>query len=185
MAHLSPHQISFLESQNVPLSRVFDATGMTRSAYRAAMAELEMAIASGVTPCGAGRHTLRTRAGHCAQCNTHAIAFLLRHDDPGEVYVAHSRSALLVKIGTSKFAHARMSNLNSYGYGGASDWRVHFSAACSRAGRVEFSAHRKLYSHRVARTYVKTGRTVACGELFQCTLDTATQSVQAAIDEWK
>lgn len=181
MTTLSRDQIVFLESQSIPLSRVFDATGVTRAAYKSSMSDLEMVIAMGVTPCSSAKHTLRTRAGHCAQCNTHAIAFLLRHDDPGEVYVAHSMRMALVKVGTSKSSYARMANLNSYGYGGASDWEVRFNHACAKAGRVEFAAQHRLAALRVTRTYVKTGLTVACHELFQCSVETAADAVRAAL----
>ena len=181
----SPAQINFLDSQGIPLSRVFDATGMPRAVYAAAMRELGMVVAIGVSACNAGKHTLRTRAGHCAQCNTHAIAFLLRHDDPGEVYVAHSVATSLVKVGTSKSAYARMSNLNSYGYGGASDWSVTYRHTCTKAGRVELSAQRKLSLHRVTRSYIRTGVRVECHELFQCSTSIATDAVRSALEEFK
>jgi hypothetical protein len=182
---LSTPQMAFLEQHGIPLSRVFDATGMSRGVYQAAMSQLEMVVASGVSPCKVARHTLRTRAGHCAQCNTHALAFLLRHDEPGEVYVAYSTKASLVKIGTSWSAYERMANLNSYGYGGVSDWRVEFREACAKAGRVEFGAHRRLTEHRVTRTYVKTGSNVVCQELFQCSVKIATSAVREAAEECK
>ena len=183
MTTLSRAQINFLEEQGIPLSRVFDATGLPRKAYMNALGELEMVIATGVTPCSAAKHTLRTRAGHCAQCNTHAIAFLLRHDDPGEVYVAHSPRMGLVKVGTSKSSHSRMANLNSYGYGGASDWSVRFNRSCAKAGRVEFAAQRKLDEFRVTSTYVKTGLTVACHELFECSVEKASEAVRDALSD--
>src|SRR5436190_4201098 len=108
MAKISPDQMRFLQSQSIPLSRVFDASGMSRSTDQAAMTKLAMIVAVGVSSCKEAGHTLRTLAGHCAQCNTHALAFLLRHDEAGEVYVAASAQTGLVKIGTSKNAQARM-----------------------------------------------------------------------------
>jgi hypothetical protein len=181
MTKATAEQIRFLQAQAIPLSRLFDATGMSRAVYQAAMKELEMVVAVGVSPCKEAGHTLRTRAGHCAQCNTHALAFLLRHDEPGEVYIATSAKMHLLKIGTSQYSLARMSNLNSYGYGGATDWSVHSNQSCKKAGRVEFMAHGLLHNHRVSRSYTKTGYTVECQELFSCTPAEATTAVQAAI----
>ena len=181
MAKITPEQIRFLQSQTIPLSRVFDASGMLRSTYQPAMRELEMTVAVGVSPCNKGGHTLRTRAGHCAQCNTHALAFLLRHDAFGEVYVAVSTKGGLVKIGTAKGAQARMATLNGFGYGGISDWKLYSQYACDKAGRVEFLAQSTLNEHRTSRSYVKTGCPVDCQELFSCSASAAAKAIQAAL----
>ena len=147
------------------------------------MRELEMIVAVGVSPCKKGGHTLRTPAGHCAQCNTHALAFLRRHYEAGEVYVAVSTQTGLVKIGTGKNAHARMNTLNSFGYGGATDWNIHCHHACNKAGRVEFLAQSTLNAHRASRTYIKTGNTVDCQELFNCSASAAAAAVEAALKQ--
>lgn len=180
MAILLSEQLEFLEAQSIPLTRVFNATGMTRERYRLHMEHLEAVVAYGTSPCKRSGHTLRTRAGHCAQCNTHALGFLLRYDEPGEVYVAVSARFSLVKVGTSQDARSRMNNLNSYGYGGASDWNVHSRVTCKKAGRVEFRAHRTLFTCRAKRTYMKTGDSVQCQELFTCSPDVAAEAVRLA-----
>ena len=167
MAKLSRHQARFVNEQAIPLSRVFDATGMSQAAYRAAMAELDMIVAIGVSPCRKAGHTLRTRAGHCAQCNTHALAFLRRHDDPGEIYVAHSPQTSLVKVGTSKNPIARISTLNSFGYGGATDWRVYYRHGCAKAGRVEFIAQSKLNAHRGRTSNIPDTHSILCQKIIK------------------
>jgi len=183
MARVSPDQMRFLQSQEIPLSRVFDASGMSRSSYEAAMIELEMIVAVGVSACKKGGHTLRTSAGHCAQCNTHALSFLLRHYEAGEVYVAVSAQIGLVKIGTGKNAQARMHTLNKFGYGGATDWTLHAIHACNKAGRIEFLAQKMLNVHRTSRRYIKNGNTVECQELFNCSVSAAATAVLAALNQ--
>lgn len=173
----------FLQEQSIPLSRVFDASGMSRSTYESAMIELEMIVAVGVSPCKKAGHTLRTPPGHCAQCNTQALAFLLRNYEAGEVYIAVSAQTGLVKIGTSKSAQGRMNTLNSFGYGGATDWKIHCHHACSKAGRVEFLAQNALNGYRASRTYIKAGNTVDCQELFNCSASAATAAVQSALKQ--
>ena len=181
MAMLTPTQLEFLRAQGVPLSKAFDASGMSRSAYQAEMEPLGMEVAFGVSSCKAGGHSLKTRSGHCPQCGTHHLAFLRRYDGSGAVYTAHSPKTGLVKVGTAESPHLRMGNLNSYGYGGANDWRVVTTVQCaSRAGKVEFLAHRKLLSHQVSRTYTKTYRTVSCQELFSCPAAVASAAVEQA-----
>lgn len=181
MAILSPDQINFLQKQSISLSRVFDASGMSTATYKVAMRELDMIMAIGVSPCSKAGHTIRLRAGHCAQCNTQGIAFLLRHHDRGEVYVAASAMSGLVKVGTSKYSRARMTNLNSYGYGGATDWKIQSIHTSEKAGRVEFLAQTDLNYYRTSRTYVKTGLSVHCQELFTCDATIATAAIHSAL----
>ena len=184
MAKISKAQMQFLQTQSISLSRVFDATGMARSSYQAVMNELDMVVAVGVTPCKKAGHKLRTRAGHCAQCDTAKLAFLLRYVESGEVYVAVSERSGLVKIGAAKKnSHARMNSLNGQGYGDITDWEVHFHQACNQAGKVEFLAQRSLNGHRISKTYVKAGNTVDCQELFNCGASDATAAIQAALKQ--
>lgn len=183
MAKITLDQMQFLQQQSISLSRVFDASGMPRSVYEQAMIELEMIVAIGVSPCRKAGHTLRTPAGHCAQCNTHALGFLRRHYETGEVYVAVSEKTDLIKIGSAKCSKERMNTLNRLGYGGASDWSIHWHDACNKAGKVEFIAQNILNEHRTSRTYIKNGKPVDCQELFNCSASIAEVAVQSAMQQ--
>lgn len=180
MARPTPEQRRFLRDHSIPMSRLFDASGLSRRQYQPQMVELEMLVAIGVAPCREAGHTLRTPAGHCAQCNPHTLAFLRRHYEVGDVYVAFSAIESLVKIGTAKSAVARLRTLNGLGYGGVRDWQLCSYVSCDRAGQVEFKAHCALDSYRVQKSYIKEGRTVECQELFGCTVDVAEAAVGAA-----
>lgn len=166
MALLSDDQLHFLMSQGIPLSQVFDATGLTRSQYKEKMRELGMLVALGTTPCTAGGHTLRTRSGHCIQCGTHNLAFLKRFEEPGFVYVLTSPTKRLVKVGTTGEVQQRLKSLRGYGYGGASDWELSFSLYSEKAGRVECQVHERLAQWRVHAKYWRDGASVDCQELF-------------------
>lgn len=168
MTTLTADQMAFLESQRIQPWRVFDATGLTQSEYRAVMRELGLSIASGVTPCAAHGHTLRTRAGHCVQCNTARIAFMRRHDEPAYVYVAQSSAIGLVKVGVAGDVNARLQSLRKLGYGGASDWRLVSSRWCEHAGAAEFALHATLSGFQAHRVYQRDGFDVDCRELFRC-----------------
>ena len=119
MSKLTKEQSAFLAKHNTPISSVFDASGMGKSDYRAAMKELGKTVAIGVTPCKKGNHTMRTRSGHCIQCNPASIAFQKRHLMDGFVYVA-----------------------------GASDWECLFWVKTKNAGKVEFDAHERVDRRR-------------------------------------
>ena len=101
------------------------------------MRELDKEVAIGVTPCQLFGHTMRTRSGHCAQCNTHTFAFRRRFNKANYIYIALSGNKSLLKIGVSNNPFSRISTLNSMGYGGACDWIMEWSEYCEKAGRVE------------------------------------------------
>lgn len=182
MALLTTEQQLFLEHQRIPLSRVFDASGMSKSEYQREMGELEMVVACGVSPCKKAGHTLRTRGGHCAQCNTHALAFVMRWDDRAEIYVAYSSQEQLTKIGVAKDHRERLRTLNDHGYGGVIDWIVHFCCDTDNAGKVEFMVQQTLNQHRVTRSYSRTGKTIDCQELFACDVNLAVEAIKRSLN---
>jgi len=176
MAQVTPKQLVFLKSQNVPLTRVFDASGMPRSSYQKVMKDLGMLVAIGVTPCKKAGHTIRTRKGHCAQCGTHNIAFTRRFEENNTLYVASSASHNVVKVGVTNNIRQRETSLNSTGYGGIRDWNIEFHFACKQAGRMEHRIHAALSFCRIARSYRKEGTLVDCQELFSCSVAQAIET---------
>jgi len=182
MPRPTEEQLEFFLRHEIPLSQVFDATGYSTGEYKAIMRELGMVVAIGVSPCARSGHTVRTRAGHCAQCGTHNLAFLRRFDDAGYVYVAFSESLQLVKVGTTSDTNARLTTLNYFGYGGAYDWSIQFFSHCQRAGRVEFLAQQALWRYVVWRDYVKQGESVRCQELFKCPAKGAIAAVKNVLE---
>jgi hypothetical protein len=169
MAKLKRTQMDFLKSQNIPMSLVFDASGMSTGKYKEVMSDLGMLVAYGVTPCSESGHTIRTRAGHCAQCNTAAIAYTRRFTEPGVVYVAASKEIGLTKVGMAERSiDVRTESLNRLGYGGASDWAMIYYAKCDEAGRKELEIQNILSPYAVEITYHRDGVPVDCRELFKC-----------------
>lgn len=182
---LTKSHLDFLETQKISLSRVFDASGMHKKDYQSVMSELEMLVAYGVTPCQKYGHTLRTRAGHCAQCNTAALAFLSRHDEEGDVYVAHSSNESITKIGVASSYIARLRSLNSIGYGGIRDWEIAFTIRVSKAGLIEYRAQKSLRDWRISKSYNKSGQLVSCLELFRCDKNMAISAVEKAAKDYQ
>jgi len=172
-------QLSFLRSQNIPLSRVYDATGMSTKRYKQEMHRLDMEVAIGVTPCKKSGHTMRTRAGHCVQCGTHNIAFLRRFHEENYVYVASSKEGNFIKVGTAEDTDAREKSLNYFRYGGVSDWVIRYKVFCKFAGRVEQKVHDVLSRHCIHRSYKKQGHIVDCQELFNCCVANAVAAIES------
>ncbi|WP_109156469.1 MULTISPECIES: GIY-YIG nuclease family protein [unclassified Azospirillum] len=173
MGQLTNEQRRFLLDQKIPLSMVFDATGMKRSEYKEAMKSLNKHFAFGVSPCEKGGHTLRSRAGNCIQCDTANIAFQKRSYKDGHVYLAGSPSKKTLKVGVTSDMEPRIKILNHYRYGDANDWEYLISAKTEKAGDVEFSIHAALVDYSVEGHYYREGKKTQCYELFSCGYVTA------------
>lgn len=181
MTVITDEQLAFLDQHRIPLSRVFDAKGMKRAEYQEAMRALDLVIAVGTSACKAAGHRMRTRAGHCAQCEPAAIAFRLRNDDPAFVYIAAPLSGSIIKVGSSQNPAQRIQTLNAFAYGGYRDWRLHFSEQCDRAGFIEFNAHRMMKPYSIPGFYKRGAVQVTCLELFSCGLSDAIAIVKNAL----
>lgn len=181
MADLTDAQIAFLRSQYIPLSKVFDASGIAKADYQSAMKELGKCFAYGVSPCGKGGHTLRTRAGHCIQCDHSKIAYMMRHESRAFIYIAASASGRLIKVGSSINVADRHEKLNRYRYGGQNDWQIIATADCATAGKVELETHRRLAQFATEGDYERAGRRQRCYELFRCNFGDAREALEAAL----
>jgi hypothetical protein len=148
MAKLSLEQIPFLHSQRISLRELFDASGMKKADYQSAMEDTGQHFAYGVTPCVRGGHALRTKAGHCIQCDTSKISYALRNSKNATVYIAGSTDHRIIKVGLTTDRARRLSQINEYKYGGSSDWEMLAWVQSATAGRVEFEAQNRLQRAR-------------------------------------
>jgi len=184
MAKLTAEQRRFLLKHKIPLSRVFDASGMRTMDYKEEMKENDMLVAIGVSPCAEAGHTMRLRRGICFQCNPDNLSYHLRFRDKGEVYLAWSKKGHLAKVGTSKSATERIQHLRSYKYGGQDDWRLVLWVRCDEAGRAEFDVHSALSRfEKKGLTYYKNGRYIACDELFDCDVAVAEKAMRRVLEQ--
>ena len=167
-AEATPEQLEFFEAQKIPIGRVFDATGLSKSEYYSVMKELDKSLAIGVTPCEKEGHTIRTRHGHCAQCNPAVIAFQERYSQLGFVYVASSNQLGFLKIGFSTDILDRIRTLNSFGYGGTNDWQWLHAFYLYDGGRIEYKCQLHFREYRIPSVYIRDGKEVSCLETFSC-----------------
>ena len=183
MANLTITQLKFLNEQEIPLTLLFDAKGLKRKEYQEAMKEEGKLFAYGVTPCGKGNHTLRSRNGDCIQCDTAKIAYTLRHYKSAYVYIAGSNSNGLLKIGSSVKPDIRVAQLGGLQYGDAEDWGILCKVKCTHAGLIEFRVHEKLKKYFFPSEYVKQGRVQKSFELFKCDFKIALESLQSILSK--
>ena len=126
-------------------------------------------------------HRLRTRAGHCIQCNPINIAFQRREDTPGYVYIAGSLSGRVIKIGTTGDLNQRENQMRAEGYGGSRDWIILFSAFVSKGGEFERKVSSRVKGNRVYRTYFKDGIEQGAVELHQCSYSEALRAMNECL----
>lgn len=166
---LTDDQLSFLKRYSLPLSDVFDATGLSKKEYRPMMKTLNKLFAIGVTPCKAAGHTLRTRAGHCLQCKPETITFIKRHYSGSIVYACGSISTGQIKIGCTKDLGERENALKNTEYAGVTDWETIYRVTCKKnAGKIEAEIQHRLSQYHAPSMYKLGGKLISCYEVFAC-----------------
>jgi hypothetical protein len=179
---LTTAELTFLKSQGLSADDVYDGT------YQSRATSIAGAEASGCTlivrsTCGKGGHRLRTRSGHCAQCNPANLAYQSRHHSIGYVYIAGSRSTRLLKIGTATDIEQRKRNLQNQEYGGIRDWEILFHAKVEHGGKIEGDALRLLRKFKIVRTYEKDGFSQQAEDLLETSFRNAIKAISDAIGE--
>jgi T5orf172 domain len=178
MAELTEHELHFLYTQRIDESAVIDCSWMRSHGYKWHMEQQGYLWCIAPKSCYAG-HRLRSRAGHCIQCDTARIAFVKRHHDTAYIYIAGSLESKVVKIGNAILPERRVAALNTRYYGGITDWVMLYHAKYEEAGKIEFAAHGRLFGYREVK------------EIFRCNYETARKALMEATqgylgeDEWE
>jgi len=184
MTGLTTSQLNFIKKINISSHELFDASGMKTWEWKQQMKGLGKLVAFGVYPCAAKGHTLRTRAGHCIQCNTANLSYLKRMNESADVYVAWSKGSKLVKIGLAKNAYERLKSINKFKYGGTGDWELKMIYECENAGEIELKTLQALAKFTEVGLIYRNGSVERyCSEVFRCKLKTATEALETAVSQ--
>jgi hypothetical protein len=175
---LTPEELRFLSSQGISPSDVFDGRYSQKKQAAEEAKKLGKRLVLG-SPCNNGGHRLRTRSGHCVQCDTKKIAYEGRYSKSGYVYIMGSISGRLIKIGTTTNLKSRLSSVGAEAYGGFADWELLMSVKVPEAGKVEQTAIHSLGRHGVKRKYIKDNSPQTASELLECSF---TQALVAIVD---
>tara|TARA_R110002033_G_scaffold113972_2_gene158963 strand:+ start:1505 stop:2119 length:615 start_codon:yes stop_codon:yes gene_type:complete len=169
MSGLTKSQIEFLKTQGISEKMTFNAKGLKKSEYKNLMKPKGKIIAYNVSPCRKEGHTLRTRSGHCAQCDTAAIGFQKRSNKVGFTYIAGTQKGKLIKIGFTEIGvELREISLNKSKYGEFEDWKILFAVNCINALEVENKTQSELKENSVSITYNHDNKKQKTDELFKC-----------------
>jgi hypothetical protein len=179
MVELTERELNFLYRQRIDESAVMDCSWMRSHGYKGQMEEQGYLWCIAPKPCYAG-HRLRSRAGHCIQCDTARIAFVKRHHDTAYIYIAGSLESKVVKIGNAIWPERRVAALSTRYYGGITDWVMLYHARYDDAGKIEFDTHGRLFGYRRGTK-----------EVFRCNYETARKALMEATqgylgeDQWE
>jgi hypothetical protein len=116
MGHsLTDEETYFLSGLGFSADDVYDVRGVSKWIWQKQAKEAGKDIVLG-NECRKGGHRLRTRAGHCLQCDPKKISFQQRHSGKGYVYIAGSMSGRLIKIGTCSGLDQRLRQIRAERY---------------------------------------------------------------------
>lgn len=175
----------FTETERAFLARhgyvpddVFDARGYSQEGWKMLAKRAGKDVVLG-SRCRKAGHRLRTRGGHCFQCDPKKIAWVVRETARGQVYIAGSLESRLIKIGSCFDWEQRLRQENAEGYGGCHDWRLLTFMTVDNMGTVERSARTKLWRYKVSRPYWKDGARQYAEEIFTCSYSLAADALAA------
>ena len=174
-------ELRFLRWHGLDQEDVFDGRYQSKEdRHEGAKSEGKFLVLSSV-PCRAAGHRIRTRAGHCFQCDPLKLVYQIRHSKSGFVYVAGSLSGRVIKIGTAKHIGQREGQLRAERYAGFADWIVLFSIQVGEAGRVEHDASARVPGRRVFNSYFKNGVEQTAIEVLECPFSAAVEAIKESL----
>lgn len=175
---LTDAEWSFLEKHQLDASDFFDGRGLSRKEQHDEAKRFNRLYIIGAN-CKAYNHRLRTRNGHCIQCDTSKIKYIKRFANSGAIYIAKCGS--LYKVGlvenNKNDLHFSIKNrkgsLNGEGgYAGSKGWEmVRTFTINEQVGRIEYEIHKELSPYNSASTYIHSGQKQLAEETFECNLD--------------
>lgn len=180
-SELTPVELVFLRSQGLTSDDVFDARWMSQARWFKEIKEAGKTIALG-SPCRKARHRLRSRKGHCVQCDTKVLAFAGRFELKQYLYIAGSINARLIKIGVCKDIRQRIGQICAERHGDARDWEVIYAVEIERAGEIEDHVLSRLGRYAISSTYWKNGFLQQSIELRSCSISQALDALTAEIE---
>lgn len=169
---LTAQELAFLTSQHLGPDDVFDARWMSQERWFREIKIAGKTIALG-SPCRKAGHRLRSRKGHCVQCDTRKIAFAARHDLTQHIYIAGSCKARLIKVGVCGNLLQRIRQIRTERHGDAADWEVLYALHMERAAEVEDIVLDQLGRYSVDEYYWKDGTPQKSIELRRCSFSQA------------
>lgn len=182
-------ELAFMERHNLSSSDFFDGRGFSRKMQHDIAKSKGKKYIIGAE-CKKAGHRLRTRNGHCIQCDPSKIKFQKRFMQGGALYVATCGNFCKVGIVENNKSDLNFSvknreaSLNAEGgYANKNTWKiVEFYEIKESVGRVEHEIHRALEKYHVDTYYTHSGRKQLSKEVFKCSIGDALLAIKSVID---
>jgi len=168
MSDLTNDERVFLKKHNIPFDLLHNSKDQRAKDYKLLMKESGKLFAYNTFPCKSFGHKLRSRSGHCIQCNTAMIAYQLRHYSAGMVYIAGSKKLKSIKIGFTRDISIRSISLNTNWYAGVNDWELLYAIESDSAGIIESEVNNKIRAYAHSYDYNHDGNWHNTKETFKC-----------------
>jgi len=182
MLPFTDEELAFLRRHRISPDDVHDGRYQSKPVWQDEARESGKTLVLG-SRCRASGHRLRTRAGHCAQCDPKKISYQRRWRAESYVYIAGSLSAGLIKVGVAADTMHRESLLRHHRYGNVDDWELLAHVKVEEAGRVEYETLSRLDRQRVFRAYEKDGFSQVGGELLRCSFSAALSALLTSVSD--
>jgi hypothetical protein len=174
-------ELQFLRWHRLNESDIYDGRHQSKASREAAAKRDGKYLVLTSVRCRAAGHRIRTRAGHCFQCDPLKLVYQIRHSKSAYVYIAGSLSGRLIKIGSSRDIPQREGKLRYDQYAGFDDWCVLFSGWAEEAGRLESDASTRVAGRRIYKRYFKDGVEQVAVEAFQCSFSAALKAIKDSL----
>lgn len=172
----------FLVKYDIEVTDVFDASGMKKKEWREAIEGTDYKLIMNAGFCNKEFHNLKTRAGHCAICNPRNLRLQERYYESGYIYIAHSETLDLIKIGVSNDPDNRIRVMNDQGYGDFNDWTLEYNEYLSKPYQIESAAHNYLNDYRFDITFERLGITETSREIFDCSIEEGIEAIEIHLE---
>ena len=186
---LTKEEKQFIKQHGLALSEIYDARGLTSTIYHARAKELGCLWV--INSCYKG-HRLKTRSGHCIECDPRRIVYQRRYSESGILYIAVAGNHCKVGITENNYndsyesIYHRSVTLNmDDGYGNITGWKIVKYWEVKNAGRIENEVHQLLAKYKEDEVeYWYSGEWRIAKELFKCSQKAAETAVKKVIDEY-
>lgn len=181
---LDQTEIAFLKEHRIHIADIYDGRKQCTSAWKVSAKEGNYPFILTQRRTCSGNHRLKTRSGHCPQCNSANIAFIRRESATGYVYIASAHRGKIVKIGYAKDINVREATLREQGYGGYHDWKIICFFRTHDAGKMERRVSARFADRRAYGNYFKDGKWQTATEMFRYNQSSALEFFMAfAVNE--
>ena len=180
---LTMREKRFLAREGIPQRWVADASQCQTSGDRKFwMDTTSTCLAVGFHRCEQGHRLANTR-GKCVECDPSLLSRTRRWTAEGYVYLAESRWAKLIKLGSCGDFEERERTLNARTYAGYDDWCVRLCHYTVAAEMFEYEMSTHLERFTEPTLFLEYRRQKTAMEVYRCTFRTAKRHFERVLNE--